>query len=57
MMTKKDVSTKKVYATPKLAKHGDVDSITLGDDLGEDLDALFSTSARGTKKPKKHQFS
>lgn len=61
MPAEKDVSAKKVYATPRLAIHGDVDSITLGDDLGEELDAAFTTNAtnavKGNKKPKKPQFS
>lgn len=61
MPTEKDVSTKKVYDTPRLTIHGDLDSITLGNDVGEDLDAAFATNAtigsRGSKKPKKPQFS
>jgi hypothetical protein len=53
---------KKYYVAPTLTVHGDIDAITLGDDLGEDLDAAFTTSAMtsnstGRKKPKKNQFS
>lgn len=54
---------KKFYVTPTITVHGDIDTITLGDDLGEDVDAAFTTSAmtsnapKGSKKPKKNQFS
>jgi len=50
---------KKVYLSPKITVHGDIDTITLGDDLGEDLDAAFtmntltSSGKKGSKKPKK----
>ncbi|MGH9971329.1 MAG: lasso RiPP family leader peptide-containing protein [Pyrinomonadaceae bacterium] len=51
---------KKPYETPKLIRHGDVETITLGDDLGDDVDAAFTTSMGplGKKKRKKQpQFS
>ena len=50
---------KKPYETPKLTLHGDVETITLGDDLGDDIDAAFTTSngPMGNKKRKKPQFS
>jgi hypothetical protein len=44
------------YNTPHLTIHGDVETITLGDQLGEQLDAAFTMSAapsKGNKKPKK----
>ena len=53
------VVERKPYETPKLTMHGDVETITLGDDLGDDMDAAFTTSgdALGKKKRKKSQFS
>ncbi|HEX2521374.1 MAG TPA: lasso RiPP family leader peptide-containing protein [Terriglobia bacterium] len=45
--------TKKPYEQPKITVLGDVEAITLGDELGEDLDAAFTTHSRGSKKPKK----
>jgi hypothetical protein len=56
----KEATTKQPYSEPKLIEHGDVVAITLGNDLGENLDAAFNTSTpstRGNKKPKKHRFS
>ncbi len=46
---------KKPYETPKLVRHGDVETITLGDDLGDDVDAAFTTVSgpNGRKKRKK----
>lgn len=64
MMKEKEILVdKKFYVTPIITVHGDIDMITLGDDLGEDLDAAFTTSAmtsnapKGSKKPKKDKFS
>jgi hypothetical protein len=57
------LNPKKPYASPALTVHGDVTTITLGDDLGEDVDAAFTTTSitsapgRGKKKPKRNQFS
>jgi hypothetical protein len=51
---------KKPYDTPTLTIHGDVEAVTLGDDLGESVDAAFTTTAhspRGTKQPKVPIFS
>jgi hypothetical protein len=53
-------TTKQFYDTPKLIEHGDLDSITKGNDLGENLDGAFITNGpggRGKKKPKKNRFS
>jgi len=44
---------KKPYETPKLTRHGDVEAITLGDDLGDDMDAAFTTSASPLAKKKR----
>ena len=63
MSTEKDASVeRKCYQSPKLTIHGDVDAITLGDELGEELDGSFTTSSigpavKGSKKPKKQTFS
>lgn len=50
---------KKPYQAPQLIVHGDVETITLGTDLGENLDAAFTNSSnpRGTKQPKQNAFS
>jgi hypothetical protein len=47
--------TRKNYNAPRLTVYGDVESITLGIDIGENLDAAFTISApgKGRKKPKK----
>ncbi len=55
-----DPFQKKDYTTPTLTKHGDVEAITLGVELGENLDGAFTTSAnnpRGTKQPRESVFS
>jgi hypothetical protein len=58
---KESPAEKKFYSAPTIITHGDIEGITLGVDLGEDLDAAFTTSAisssssKGRKKPKKHQ--
>ncbi|HEY7785246.1 MAG TPA: hypothetical protein VIB00_10990 [Pyrinomonadaceae bacterium] len=55
-----DLNKKKPYSEPKLIVHGDVDAITLGTDLGESLDAAFTTSSsnpRGNKQPRQSAFS
>jgi hypothetical protein len=44
---------KKPYESPKLTRHGDVEAITLGDDLGDDMDAAFTTSASPLAKKKR----
>lgn len=54
---KDEQPSKKPYDKPSITVHGDVEAITLGDELGEELDATFTTSARGRKKPKKNRFS
>jgi hypothetical protein len=59
-LEKTDILNKKPYETPKLIRHGDVEAITLGDDLGDNVDAAFTTSngPQGKKKRKKrNQFS
>jgi hypothetical protein len=51
---------KKVYSTPELIVHGDVEEITLGTDLGLSADAAFTTSTlgpSGRKQPKERVFS
>jgi hypothetical protein len=54
MATEKEIPVEKeCYSTPTLTTHGDVDTITLGLDLGDDLDAAFTTSGSGPSKPKK----
>ena len=63
MMKEDNILAKKLYVTPTITVHGDIDKITLGLDLGEDVDAAFTTSSmtthapKGPKKPKKNQFS
>jgi hypothetical protein len=60
MSVEKDTPiVKKPYETPKLTKHGDVEAITLGDDLGDEMDAAFTTSASaiGKKKRRPARFS
>jgi hypothetical protein len=57
-MERNTASEKKPYEAPKLTVHGDVEAITLGEDVGDDLDAAFTTSSsRGRKKPRKDHFS
>jgi len=51
---------KKAYQAPKLTVQGDIARITMGDDLGEDLDAMFRThslSASKGKSKKDDRFS
>jgi hypothetical protein len=62
----KEDSKKKPYSAPRLTMHGDIETITLGDDLGNAVDAAFTTTIVGThrgrnkpkiSKPKKDRFS
>ena len=55
----KDGGKKKSYQQPKLIVLGDVAEITMADDLGEDLDAVFTTSGAGSSRGrrKKDRFS
>jgi hypothetical protein len=54
----KPTKKKKIYTPPKLTVHGDVEVITQGNELGEDLDAAFSVNIPGKgKKKHKLQFS
>jgi hypothetical protein len=55
-----ELTERKPYSSPTLIVHGDVEAITLGTDLGESLDAAFTTSSsspRGNKKPRQPAFS
>jgi len=54
---KEMLSVKKPYQTPRLTIHGDVESITQGDEFGESMDAAFTTSIVGRKGRKKLNFS
>jgi hypothetical protein len=55
----KDGGKKKSYQQPKLTVLGDVAEITMADDLGEDLDAVFTTNGVSTSRGrrKKDKFS
>lgn len=51
---------KKPYTTPKLTVHGDVEEITQGSLVGEDLDAGFTTNSAtgpGGRRPKAKRYS
>lgn len=57
---KEESVEKKPYTTPELTVHGDVEEITQGSALGENLDAGFTTdqiSGKGRKKVKDKRFS
>lgn len=59
---KKEPVEKKSYSTPEIKVHGDVEDITRGNAIGEDLDAGFTSDAvsggrSGRKKPKAKRFS
>ena len=47
---------KKPYVAPKLTRHGDVEAITLGDDIGDDMDAAFTSSSSPIAKTKRKKF-
>jgi hypothetical protein len=61
MPEENNIAAKKVYTAPKLTVHGDVEKITQGDDIGEELDAGFTTNAtnagRGRGRRRNRQFS
>lgn len=59
---KKEPVEKKTYSTPEIKVHGDVEDITRGQAIGENLDAGFtsdsvSSGRGGRKKPKARRFS
>jgi len=57
----KEGPNKKAYSPPRLMVHGDIETITLGNDLGDAADAAFTTAAagspKGKNKTKKDKFS
>lgn len=59
MITKKDPSleAKKEYSTPNLIVHGDVESITLGSDVGGSLDGVYTVNNEKGRVRPKHDFS
>lgn len=57
---RKEPAEKSTYQQPKLTVLGDVAEITLGNDLGDELDAVFTTNGASTttgRKKKKDRFS